>query len=372
MQSLLPVTLLAGLAEDTRATVAHNLLRAAPAGTVLIEYDVTGMSDGTVIRIARTSAGVIDRELIEMAHPCVSCALRGSLLPVLTSIASTEKYVAALVSIPAAGDPQALAEEIAADAEDELRVDAVITVLDGATFVEDMSGEDLLLDRDIPTAAEDGRAVAEVLARHVEYANALIVDDPTATALARAINPHALLHTTKTAAALLGRRLHDPDTAETWVEPGSICAPLNDEGDVRTLVWQADRAFHPQRLFDALEEIVAGSARGKGTIWLASQPSARLGWDSFGASIAIGVLGPWLADLPAERWSEVGQAHQARSLFEWHPEHGDRASYLSITGAGLDTGELRELLDGCLLRRDEWISDLADPFAPYLEGSSAA
>ncbi|MFC0624703.1 CobW family GTP-binding protein [Kribbella deserti] len=372
MQSLLPVTLLAGLAEETRATVAHNLLRSAAAGTVLIEYDVTAMSGGTVIRIARTTSGVIDREVIEMGHPCVSCAMRASLVPVLVSIAATDKYGAVLVSIPAAGDPQALAEEIAAEAADELRVDAVITVLDGSTFVADMSGEDLLQDRDIPTAAEDGRAVAEVLARHVEYANALIVDDPAATALARAINPHALIHTTRTAASLLGLRLHDPDTAETWVEPGSTCAPLNDEGDVRTLVWQADRPFHPQRLFDALEDIVAGTARGKGTVWLASQPSNRLGWDSFGASIAIGVLGPWLADLPAERWSEVGESHQARALFEWHPEHGDRASYLSITGAGLDTGELRELLDGCLLRRDEWISDLADPFAPYLEGSNAA
>jgi hypothetical protein len=125
-------------------------------------------------------------------------------------------------------------------------------------------------------------------------------------------------------------------------------------------------------LYDVLEDLVAGSARGKGTVWLASQPHARLGWESFGSNIAIEVLGPWLADLPVERWSEVGQTHQARSALEWHPEHGDRASYLSITGVGLNLGELTDLLDGCLLRADEWHSELADPFAPYLEGSSAA
>jgi G3E family GTPase len=371
MQSHLPVMLVAGLADPARDTATHRLLHAAPTGTVLVEYDVTSMAGGTVVRTARTVDGLIDRETVRMAHPCVACAMRDSLVPLLRSIAATELYAGALVSIPAAGDPQALAEEIAT--EDDLRVEVVVAVVDSDTFVEDMSGEDLVTDRRIPTAAEDGRAVAEVVARQLEYANAVVLSrsDPTVEALVRAVNPQALA--TTDAADLLGLRLHDPDTAETWVEPGSICAPLNDDdGEVHTLVWQAARPFHPQRLFDALEAIVAGSARGKGTIWLASQPRARLGWDSYGASIAIGVLGPWLADLPAERWSEVGQAHQARSLFEWHPDHGDRASYLSITGVDLDTGAIRDLLDDCLVRPDESSDRLADPFAPYLEGITAA
>jgi G3E family GTPase len=314
----------------------------------------------------------------------VSCAMRGSLVPLLVSIAATEKYDAAIVSVPGAGDTQALAEEIARDAGDELRVDAVLTVLDPATFVADVSGEDLIHDRGVPTAAEDGRAIAEVLIRQVEYANAVILAGPdgaqtdestaavTTRAVAVALNPQAIVRGATAAAELLGVRLHDPDAAEAWVEPGSISAPLQSDERVQTLVWHSDRPFHPERLYDALEELVASSVRGKGTVWLASQPHARLGWDSFGTNIAIGVLGRWLADLPADRWSEVGQTHQARSALEWHPQHGDRASYLSITGVGLDIWELERLLDGCVLRTDESDSKLADPFAPYLEGSTAA
>jgi G3E family GTPase len=300
--------------------------------------------------------------------------MRGSLVPLLVSIAAAEKYSLVIVSVPGAGDTQALAEEIARDASSELRVDAVLTVAHTGTFVDDLTSEDLIHDRSIPTAAEDGRAIAEVIARQVEYANAVILSSPdeTAAALARALNPQALIRSPETAAELLGVRLHDPDTAETWVEPGSISAPLQDEGRVQTLVWQSARPFHPERLYDALEDLVARTARGKGTVWLASQPHARLGWDSFGTNIALGVLGPWLADLPADRWSEVGQTHQARSALEWHPDHGDRASYLSITGIDLDVGELRRRLDGCVLRADEWDSTLTDPFAPYLEGSTAA
>ncbi|MDX6249253.1 MAG: hypothetical protein QOF10_2613 [Kribbellaceae bacterium] len=379
---MLPVTLLTGVDETTRGSVATTLLTVAdrPAGpaatgpAVLVEYDVSGLAGGSVVRIARTRAGVIDRELIQLGHPCVSCAMRGSLVPLLVSIAAAEKYSLVIVSVPGAGDTQALAEEIAREASSELRVDAVLTVAHTGTFVDDLTGEDLIHDRGIPTAAEDGRAIAEVIARQVEYANAVVLSGPdeTAAALARALNPQALIRSPETAAELLGVRLHDPDTAETWVEPGSISAPLQDEGRVQTLVWQSARPFHPERLYDALEDLVARTARGKGTVWLASQPHARLGWDSFGTNIALGVLGPWLADLPVDRWSEVGQTHQARSALEWHPDHGDRASYLSITGIDLDVRELRRRLDGCVLRADEWDSTLTDPFAPYLEGSTAA
>jgi G3E family GTPase len=373
MLSKLPITLLTGVDEPSRGSVATELLSVA-GRAVLIEYDVSGLADGSVLRIARTRQGVIDREVIRMDHPCVSCAMRGSLVPVLMSIAATEKYRAAIVSVPGAGDTQALAEEIALDAGDELRVDAVLTVLDTTTFQDDVTGEDLIHDRGIPTAAEDGRAIAEVLVRQVEYANAVILSRPdeTVEALANALNPQALVRPATTAAELFGVRLHDRAAAEAWVEPGSISAPLQTGDRVQTLVWQSDRPFHPERLYDVLEDLVAGSVRGKGTVWLASQPHARLGWDSFGTNIALGVLGPWLADLPVERWPEVGQTHQARSALEWHPDHGDRGSYLSITGIGLGRRELARVLDGCVLRAGESAEQLIDPFAPYLEGSSAA
>lgn len=368
---MLPITLLTGIDETTRGVVATTLLAAA-GSAVLVEYDVSGLAGGSVLRTARTWSGVIDEEVIRMGHPCVSCAMRGSLVALLGSIAATGKYQAVIVSVPGAGDTQALAEEIARDGSGELRTDAVLTVLDTKTVVVDLTGDDLIHDRGVPTAAEDGRAIAEVIVRQLEYANAVILSSPdeTVAALAGAINPQALIRNSP--AGLLGVRLHDPDTAETWVEPGAISAPLQDGGRVRTLVWQSTRPFHPERLYDALEDLVTGTARGKGTVWLASQPTARLGWDSFGTNISLGVLGCWLADLPAERWSEVGQTHQARSALEWHPEHGDRATYLSITGIDLDIWELERRLDGCVLRADESAGQLTDPFAPYLEGSAAA
>jgi G3E family GTPase len=366
---MIPVTLLTGIDEPFRAAVAGHLLAAAGQAGVLVEYEVSGLAGGSVVRIARTAAGVIDREVIRMDHPCVSCAMRDSLVPLLVSIAAVDRYNVAIVSVPGAGDTKALAAEIARDAAGELLTVSIITTIDTASVVGDLTGEQLIHDRGIPTAAEDGRAIAEVIVRQVEYADAAVLsgDDETARALIQAVNPRLLVRTTP--AGLLGVHLHDPEAVGT--EPGSISAPL-EGGPVQTLVWQSDRPFHPERLYDALEDLVGGTARGRGTVWIATQHRHRLSWDSFGTNIAIGVLGPWLADLPADRWSAVGQQHQARSALEWNPEYGDRASYLSFTGIGLDVRELRERLDGCVLRADEPVHPLTDPFAPYLEGSAAA
>ncbi|MET9314311.1 GTP-binding protein [Kribbella sp. NPDC003505] len=357
---MLPVTLVTGLDDGFRGAVAGNLLAAAGPSGVLVEYDVSSLSSGDVVRTARTAAGVIDREVITMEHPCVSCAMRGSLVQLLASIAAVERYGVAIVNVPAAGDTHAIAAEI--DRDTDLLVDAVVSTVDTATVTTDLTGDQLIRERGVPTAAEDGRAIAEVVVRQLESANAAVLstDDDTVRDLLRAINQQLLVRTTTT--GLIG--LHRTVPA---VEPGSIAAPTE-----RTFIWQSARPFHPERLYDALEDLVAGTVRGRGTLWIATQHRNRLSWDSFGTNISIGVLGPWLADLPADRWASVGQQHQTRSALEWHPEHGDRASYLSFTGADLDARELQERLDGCVLRADEAVHPLTDPFAPYLEGSTAA
>ena len=357
---MLPVTLVTGLDDGFRGAVAGHLLAAAGRAGVLVEYDVSSLSSGDVVRTARTAAGVIDREVITMEHPCVSCAMRGSLVQLLASIAAVERYGVAIVNVPAAGDTHAIATEI--DRDTDLLVDAVVTTVDTATVTADLTGDQLIRERGVPTAAEDGRAIAEVVVRQLESANAAVLstDDDTVRDLLRAINPQLLVRTTTT--GLIGLHLRVPA-----VEPGSIAVPTE-----RTFIWQSARPFHPERLFDALEDLVAGTVRGRGTLWIATQHRNRLSWDSFGTNISIGVLGPWLADLPADRWASVGQQHQARSALEWHPEYGDRASYLSFTGADLDARELQERLDGCVLGADEAVHPLTDPFAPYLEGSTAA
>jgi len=198
---MLPVTLLTGVDETFRAAVAGNLLAAAGPAGVLVEYDVSGLAGGSVVRLARTATGVIDREVLTMAHPCVSCAMRDSLAGLLRGIAAVERYGVAIVDVPSAADTQAVVAEITG--ESELVVDAVLTTVDAGSVVRDLTGDQLIRERGIPTAAEDGRAIAEVVARQLESANAAILstDDSVAGALARALNPELVVRTTPVCSA---------------------------------------------------------------------------------------------------------------------------------------------------------------------------
>src|SRR3954452_8205475 len=152
---MLPVTLLTGLDEAFRGDIAGNLLGPAGPAGVMVEYDVSGLTTGSVVRIARTAAGVIDREVITMAHPCVSCGMGDSLVELLTSIAAVERYDVAVVKVPGAGDSQAIATEI--PRTEEHLVDAVDTVLDTTAAETHLTCHELIQVRGIATAAEDNR-----------------------------------------------------------------------------------------------------------------------------------------------------------------------------------------------------------------------
>jgi G3E family GTPase len=75
--------------------------------------------------------------------------------------------------------------------------------------------------------------------------------------------------------------------------------------DVVSVLFEARRPFHPQRLHDALQALTGEALRGRGQLWIASQPDAVVGWESAGGGIGLGSLGYWLAALPEDRWDEA-------------------------------------------------------------------
>jgi G3E family GTPase len=380
----LPVTVLAGLDDATRQQVAEALLATAGHPVAVVEHDLSELAGGWVTRTVRSRAGLLHRDRIAVDHACAACTLQASVVPLLISLAQREEFTAVVLSLPAPIEPETVAAALDSsviegiDARDLIRVDAALTVVDPASLPDEMATDDLLVDRGTALATSDRRAVAEVLARQIEYANVLVAKPAggPGVALLSHLNPHARLVGVGEvdARSLLHTGLHGPATSASWVERGSISAPLMESyGGVTTVVWEARRPFHPQRLYDALPDIVSGVARSRGSVWLASRPAERFCWESAGQSMSMGTLGPWLAELPAERWHEVGPAHRARAALDWDPTLGDRGTSLVFTGVALDPARLRELLATCLTGPDEWdgrpVSPLDDPFAAFLESA---
>ncbi|HEY8987056.1 MAG TPA: GTP-binding protein [Streptomyces sp.] len=135
------------------------------------------------------------------------------------------------------------------------------------------------------------------------------------------------------------------------------CALLPAEADnhgVSTFVWHRARPFHPERLYEALEDLTCAAARSRGRFWLADKPDVLLHWDAAGGALCVEPVGPWLASLPDAAWEMVPPVRRAAAAMDWHPEHGDCCQHLVFTSPGLDRDGLERLLESCLLTDAEY------------------
>jgi G3E family GTPase len=153
-------------------------------------------------------------------------------------------------------------------------------------------------------------------------------------------------------AALAG---FDVEAAAAAQHPACALLPVEaDACGVTTFVWHRCRPFHPERLYDALEDLTCAAARSRGRFWLADKPDSLLHWDAAGGALCVESAGPWLASLPDAAWELVPPVRRAAAALDWHPEHGDCCQHLVFTSPGLDRDGLERLLESCLLTDTEY------------------
>jgi G3E family GTPase len=388
----LPVTLLGGFAPAVRDAVAGVWLATTP-GVVLIEHDLSRLhTEGLVRRTVRDGLTVIEDETIALDHGCISCALREDVLPTLLRLARSGRWNHVVLALPQVVEHDAVVAVLedavveGVSIADHVRVDGVVCVVDARTVIADLENEDDLQRRGIAAAEEDGRGVGEVVARQIEAADQILVghldtDDEVlggrVCVLLEHLNPAADQVALSTmaieAAGLLDRGRHDPATYFQRWEPGHLMPPAcTCACGVETLVWRSRRPFHPQRLHDALGELVGPTIRSRGHLWLASRPSTLLVWDTVGDAVSIAPATRWLVDAPDDAWTVVSPLRRTLASMNWDPYYGDREHALAFTGIDMEPEALERLLGECLLTDDElalgesaW-REWPDPFTPYL------
>ncbi|MDG9704160.1 GTP-binding protein [Streptomyces sp. DH37] len=375
----LPVVIVAGLHADARREVVERLLRAVPGG-VALHHDLATAADGTVRRTVRDASGELDAGEAPLVNDCACCALREDLLPELERLAADGLTRLAVVELWDSVEPKGMAEVIAAHGRDALELTGVVTAVDPALVLPCLADGDDLAEAGLAAAATDQRTVADTWARQLEYAPVLaLVDSPEADE-----EDHALLTQLSPAArrvraasgelaeaALAG---FDVEMAAAAQHPACTRLPQEaDEAGVGTLVWRRHRPFHPERLYEALEDLACAAARSRGRFWLADRPDTLLSWDAAGGALCVEDSGPWLASLPDAAWEMVDPVRRTAAALDWHPEHGDRCQHLVFTSPGLDREGLTGLLDSCLLTDTEYAAGreawkrLPAAFAPLLD-----
>ncbi|MDC0773817.1 CobW family GTP-binding protein [Streptomyces sp. HD] len=379
----LSVVIVGGLHADARRAAVDRLLADVP-DSVVLHHDLASAAAGTVVRTIRDAAGVISAGEAPLVNDCACCALREDLVPELRSIRDAGTTRMAIVELWESVEPKAMAEVVTAGG---LTLTGVITAVDPALVLPYLGNGDDLAERGLAAAATDQRTVADTFARQLEYAPVLAVadspeaDDEDRELLAQ-LHPTArqvpITHTVPTAAladdltvpaprrrslsSLAQAALAGFDVESAAAAQHPACALLPAEADahgVSTLVWHRDRPFHPERLYDALEDITCAAARSRGRFWLADKPDVLLHWDAAGGALCVESAGPWLASLPDAAWDMVPPVRRAAAALDWHPEHGDCCQHLVFTSPGLDRDGLCHLLESCLLTDAEYAAGRA-------------
>lgn len=166
--------------------------------------------------------------------------------------------------------------------------------MDPALLLPYLANGDDPAEAGLAAAATDQRTVGDTWARQLEYAPVLaVVDKEEADE-----EDHALptqLHPTARQAragskdlARLAFASFDVEAAAAAQHPACALLPQEaDEAGVSTLVWHRRRPFHPERLYQALEDLCCAAARSRGWFWLADRPDTLLAWDAAGGALCV-------------------------------------------------------------------------------------
>ncbi|MFT3862015.1 CobW family GTP-binding protein [Micropruina sp.] len=349
----MPVILVSGIAEHAMAAATIALQWDLPTA-VVVQHEVDPERE-VLTRTVSDITGLIEQVELNVDHACVSCAIRDDVVPTLERLAASSRWQVIVAQLPITADAVQVCRAVgmAGDAVRHLRIAATVVALDGESLVDDLLGQQHLLDRGLPVRPDDDAGVAETTTAMVEYADAAVLIGEPETAgrevLAVLARPDLRIYddvgALDSGALLAG--IHRADCSEQWV---SVVRrdPLPHTTGERAWVldFRSERPFHPDRLYDTIAVLGGGPRRSRGCFWLPSRPAQVCQWDGAGGLLGIG---------PCDRWDEQGPLTR-------------------IVVVGLDDGrdELEAAFRGCLLTdaelavRGRYWEVLDDGFEPWL------
>jgi G3E family GTPase len=350
------LVLVTGLDRGATGWVAGRLLHAEP-GTVLVQHDLGGLTEGVVHRTVRPTDGPPTETVLELAHGCLSCTLRLDTLPLLRALAAKPEVRRIVLHLDPGVEPEPVCW-------------ALHNVLVGTVTVAEVATG----DEPIGLTPDDDRTLAQVAVGQVEFADAIVVTGQAADGWAAA-RTAAVLDRLAPAAPRASSAHHLLDAIPADARRGEVAdahapllrwsPPLEPDCGVTLTVFEARRPFHPGRLHDAIDVLLEGVVRTRGRIWVATQPDVALWLESAGGGLRVGHAGAWLAAVDDTTWQRASGDRRAKAAVDWHPRWGDRMQEIAILSHDAAPAHLVATLREALLTDDELAADwdcYEDPF----------
>lgn len=340
--------------------------------TVGVAYDVRAAGFGAVHRWLRRG-DVKGVESMHVPPHRVAELVRDDLRAMLGELAVDARVRRIVVPLDPALEPGPVLRELlgpvgaATALAGRLDVRGVLTVVEELTWLADATGTATLAERGLSIGPSDTRTVAQVVVAQVECADTIVLTGHSD--LVTAVRNGDVLD--RLAPGVRRRRACLDEDAE-WMlddhESGATRArtapdvhgpllrgepPLHRDGGVAWLLLSSPVPMHPGRLHDAVPDLLDGSVRSRGRIWLAGRPDDVLWLESAGGGLRVQRAGTWLVAAGEPGWATADAHRRAFASLRWHPRFGDRAQELAVLVHRGRGPELADRLRGALLSGPE-------------------